>query len=109
MPKYLGISKQIVSLIYQFKQRPEPQPGAKKSNGEMKMATITRTVRTAEQAKQLVSKAYEADRQGGLSNEGFTFSGSVLTATTERVNDEFEVKLCSGYYVESSLEEIFNN
>jgi hypothetical protein len=68
------------------------------------MATIIVTTNSKKEAKKLLAKVYEADRQGGYTNNKTAFSGSVLTA---QITDDNSVKIQSGYYQETSLKSMF--
>ena len=67
------------------------------------MATIIVSTNNTKEAKKVLAKVYESDRQGGYCNNKTAFSGSVLTAQIEGT----DVKIQSGYYQESTLKSMF--
>lgn len=69
---------------------------------------IYKQVPSQRKAKAIISKVYEADRQGGLIKNGLGFSGSVLTAIATKNNDGYVVEISSGYFTETTLNEIVN-
>ena len=69
------------------------------------MSKITINTNSKEQAKEILNSVYEADRQGGLTQDGNGFAGSVLTA---KINEDNSIEISSGYYQESTLRQMFD-
>ena len=68
------------------------------------MATIIVPTTTTKEAKKVLAKVYNADKQGGYTEGRKGFSGSVLTA---QITEENSVRIQSGYYQESTLKSMF--
>ena len=68
-------------------------------------------VRSLQEAKDIVSKIYDADKSGGMikgkkGNKTWGFSGSAISAIVNKKNDVYDIEISSSFYCESSIKNI---